>query len=65
MILVVGTTTNSATPVTVSGITNAVAVNAGDDHAGALLSTGVVECWVRRARFTGHLGEQRDHAMAA
>jgi len=45
MILVVGTTTNSATPVAVSGITNAVAVNAGDDHAWALLSTGVVECW--------------------
>jgi alpha-tubulin suppressor-like RCC1 family protein len=33
------------TPVTVPGITNAIAVSAGDDHSCALLATGTVTCW--------------------
>jgi alpha-tubulin suppressor-like RCC1 family protein len=35
----------NATPVTVSGINNAVAVGAGEDFECALLSTGTVKCW--------------------
>lgn len=37
----------SVTPVAVSGITNATAIAAGDRHACALLSDGVVQCWGR------------------
>ena len=40
-----GTTTGRYTPVTVSGITNAVAVAAGEDHTVALLSDGTVKAW--------------------
>jgi len=40
-----GTTTNSSTPVTVSGITTATAVAAGNSHTCALLSGGTVQCW--------------------
>lgn len=40
-----GTTTNSGSPVTVSGITGAVSVTAGDRHTCASLSSGAVRCW--------------------
>jgi alpha-tubulin suppressor-like RCC1 family protein len=40
-----GSEANSATPVAVTGITNATAVSGGDGFACALLSTGKVECW--------------------
>ena len=35
----------SDAPVTVSGLTNAVAIEAGQVHACALLRTGTVQCW--------------------
>jgi alpha-tubulin suppressor-like RCC1 family protein len=40
-----GTTTPSTVPVTVSGITNAIAVAGGEDHSLALLGTGLVVAW--------------------
>ena len=40
-----GSTGNSLTPVTVTGISNAVAVAGGVDFTCALLATGSVECW--------------------
>jgi alpha-tubulin suppressor-like RCC1 family protein len=40
-----GTRTNSLVPVTVSGITGAVAVTAGNENSCALLSGGTVQCW--------------------
>ena len=41
-----GTTADSSVPVTVSGITNAIAVAAGDsDHTCAVLSNGSIQCW--------------------
>ena len=40
-----GSTGNSLTPVTVTGISNAVAVEGGVDFTCALLATGRVECW--------------------
>ena len=40
-----GTTTQSTTPVTVSGITNATAIAAGAGHSCAVLATGTVQCW--------------------
>lgn len=45
----------STTPVQVRGITNAVAVSAGYEHACALLSTGHVECW--GSDMNGELGD--------
>jgi alpha-tubulin suppressor-like RCC1 family protein len=36
---------NSATPQPVVGITNAVAITAGNDHACAVLAGGAVQCW--------------------
>lgn len=44
----------STTPLSVSGITNAIAVAAGDDYTCALLADGHVECWGRSDR--GQLG---------
>ena len=40
-----GTTTNSTTPVSVSGITSAAEVSAGERFACALIIEGSVECW--------------------
>jgi alpha-tubulin suppressor-like RCC1 family protein len=40
-----GTTTNSAVPVTVVGITNVAAVVAGQCHACALITGGTIQCW--------------------
>ena len=49
-----GTTTNSSTPVNVSGITAAAAITGGYNHACALLSGGTVQCW--GDNFSGQLG---------
>jgi alpha-tubulin suppressor-like RCC1 family protein len=40
-----GTTESSSVPVTVVGITNAIAVAAGDGPVCAVLATGAVQCW--------------------
>jgi alpha-tubulin suppressor-like RCC1 family protein len=48
-----GTTINSSTPVTVSGITNATAVVTDDDTC-AIISDGTVKCWGENAY--GQLG---------
>jgi alpha-tubulin suppressor-like RCC1 family protein len=40
-----GIATNSSVPVSVSGITNAVAVSGGGGHTCAVLSSGTVQCW--------------------
>jgi len=40
-----GTTTNSSTPVAVSGITTATAISAGNNYTCALLTGGSVRCW--------------------
>ena len=40
-----GTTTDRHTPVSVSGLTNAVAIATGNYHSCALLSDGTVKCW--------------------
>jgi alpha-tubulin suppressor-like RCC1 family protein len=44
----------STTPVTVSGITTATAIAAGDYHTCALLSGGSVQCW--GGNFNGQIG---------
>lgn len=40
-----GTTTDSSTPVQVSGITTAAQVSSGDSHSCAALQDGTVQCW--------------------
>jgi len=45
--VLVNGTTISYVPVTVSGISKAVAVSAGDYHTCARLGTGSVQCWGR------------------
>jgi alpha-tubulin suppressor-like RCC1 family protein len=40
-----GTTKDPSVPITVSGITDARAIAAGDSHTCALLSGGSVQCW--------------------
>lgn len=49
-----GTTANSLVPITVPGITNAVAVAAGRSHTCSLSSAGTVQCWGRNGN--GELG---------
>jgi len=46
--------TNSAVPLPVRDIENAVAVSGGDTHSCALLATGAVKCWGSNG--TGQLG---------
>jgi alpha-tubulin suppressor-like RCC1 family protein len=50
-----GTFIEKTTPVTVSGLTNAVAIAAGSSHTCALLSDGTVKCWGRNDY--GQLGD--------
>lgn len=40
-----GSNTESATPITVTGINNAIAIGAGDFHTCAVLKDGTVNCW--------------------
>jgi len=40
-----GTTTDSSTPVKVSGITNAITIATGMDHSCAVLADHTVACW--------------------
>jgi alpha-tubulin suppressor-like RCC1 family protein len=47
--------TSSTTPVPVAGLTDAVAITAGSDHACALRSDGHAACWGRN--FDGQLGD--------
>jgi len=39
------TTTNSSIPVSVSGISGAIEVSAGDAHSCAVMTGGIVQCW--------------------
>jgi len=49
-----GTTNNSRTPVSVSGISTATQISAGQDYTCALLSGGAVKCW--GGNWNGQLG---------
>ncbi len=50
-----GSTTEASTPVTVTGLSDAVAVSAGGSHTCAMTSTGRVQCWGHNA--FGELGD--------
>jgi uncharacterized repeat protein (TIGR01451 family) len=50
-----GTTTPRYTPRSVSGISTAVSIDAGNNHACASLTDGTVKCWGNN--FTGQLGD--------
>jgi alpha-tubulin suppressor-like RCC1 family protein len=49
-----GTTTDSSTPINVSGLSNAVGLGLGHYHACAVLADGGVQCWGRNT--FGQLG---------
>ena len=49
-----GNTLDSAKPVTVKGIRNAVAISSGGSHSCAVLAGGAVKCWGRNEE--GKLG---------
>lgn len=49
-----GTTTDSTSPVAVTGITTAVQIAAGNDHSCAVLANGTVQCWGNN--LSGELG---------
>lgn len=53
-------TSCSKTPVPVSGVSNAIAIAAGETHTCALLAAGGVQCWGENAR--GQLGDGTNSA---
>ena len=55
-------TVNSATPVSVSGLTTATQVSAGQSHTCALLASGGVQCWGHNGN--GQLGDERGGTSA-
>ena len=50
-----GSHTDSMTPVTVSGLSKAIAVTTGDNHSCAVLANGTASCWGRNE--SGQLGD--------
>ncbi len=57
------TSGNSDVPVTVTGITTAIQVSAGDEHSCAVLASGAVQCWGNRDK--GRLGGGNTSGNAA
>jgi alpha-tubulin suppressor-like RCC1 family protein len=55
-----GTTTDSPTPVAVTGLTDAVAVTAGHDHSCAVRGGGTIACWGNN--YYGQLGNGDTHS---